>query len=80
METDILLALVTLVGSVIGTFAGIIVNTRLVNYRLSQLEAKMDKHNRVIDRVYALEKRDAVVSEELKVVNHRIGDLEAYHK
>ncbi len=80
MEADILLALVTLVGSVIGTFAGIIVNTRLVNYRLSQLEAKMDKHNRVIDRVYALEKRDAVVSEELKVVNHRIGDLEAYHK
>ena len=49
-------------------------------YRIEQLEKKMDKHNNFIERVYALEKEEAVIEEEIKVVNHRIGDLEAFHK
>ena len=80
MNSEITVALLALLGSVIGTFAGIIVNARLVNYRISQLESKVDKHNHVIDRVYALEKKNAVIREELKVANHRISDLEDYHK
>lgn len=47
-----------------------------MNYRIEQLEKKVDMHNKVIDRVYKLEKRDAVVEEEIKVANHRINDLE----
>lgn len=80
MNSEITVALLALLGSVIGTFAGIIVNARLVNYRISQLESKVDKHNHVIDRVYALEKKNAVIREEIKVANHRISDLEDYHK
>ena len=68
--------LISILGSAIGTFAGILVNSRLVNYRIEQLEKKVDMHNKVIDRVYKLEKRDAVVEEEIKVANHRISDLE----
>ena len=49
-------------------------------YRIEQLERKVDKHNQVIDRVYKLEARDAVHDEEIKVANHRISDLEDYHK
>lgn len=45
-------------------------------YRIEQLEKKVDKHNQVIDRVYKLEKQDAVHNEEIKVANHRIEDLE----
>lgn len=44
--------------------------------RIEQLEKKVDKHNQVIDRVYKLEKQDAVHNEEIKVANHRIEDLE----
>ena len=80
MNSEITVALLALLGSVIGTFAGIIVNARLVNYRIAQLESKVDKHNHVIDRVYALEKKSAVIREEIKVANHRIRDLEDYHK
>jgi hypothetical protein len=52
----------------------------LTLYRISQLEAKVEKHNGVIERVYALEKHEAVVDEEIAVANHRIEDLEQYHK
>lgn len=77
---EVLLSVISAFGSALGTFAGIMVNSRLVNYRIEQLEKKVDKHNHVIDRVYHLEKRDAVVEEEIKVANHRIDDLEEYHK
>ena len=80
MATEIIVALITLLGSALGTFAGIALNTKLTTYRIEQLEKKVDKHNSVIDRVYKLEQRDAVVDEEIKVANHRINDLENYHK
>lgn len=76
MTTEIIVALITLLGTLIGTFSGIVVGTKLINYRIEQLEKKVDKHNQVIDRVYKLEQRDAVVDEEIKVANHRISDLE----
>lgn len=76
MQTEITVALIGLLGSAIGTFAGILVNSRLTTYRLEQLEKKVDLHNKVIERVYKLEERDAVIDEEIKVANHRINDLE----
>ena len=76
MTTEIIVALITLVGTLIGTFSGIVVGTKLINYRIEQLEKKVDKHNQVIDRVYKLEQQDAVHNEEIKVSNHRIEDLE----
>ena len=80
MNSDIIISLITLLGSAVGTFGGILLNTRLTNYRIEQLEKKVDKHNNVIERVYLLEKADAVEEEEIKVINHRIADLEAFHK
>ena len=52
------------------------IGTALVAYRLEQLEKKQDVHNQVIDRVYKLEKHVALNSEDIKVANHRIEDLE----
>ncbi len=51
-------------------------NIMLISYRLEQLEKKVDKHNEVIDRTYALEKRTAVTEEQINEVNHRVSDLE----
>lgn len=80
MNNDIIISLITLLGSAVGTFGGIMLNTKLTNYRIEQLEKKVDKHNSVVERVYILEKRDAVEEEEIKVINHRLSDLEEYHK
>lgn len=80
MDSAIVVALISGGFSLLGTIAGILASSKLTAYRIEQLEKKVDKHNQVIERVYILEKRDAVVEEEIKVANHRIDDLEEYHK
>ncbi len=55
MTSDVVVAIFSLAGTLIGSAAGIIISNKLVNYRLQQLEAKVDKHNRVIERVMVLE-------------------------
>lgn len=76
MSETMLVALLSFLGTVLGSLFGILTANKLTNYRISQLEKKVETHNKVIDRVYKLEKHDAVVDEEIAVANHRIGDLE----
>ena len=80
MDDAVLVALLSLIGTIVGSFGGIITANKIINYRLQQLEKKVEKHNQVIERVYLLEKHEAVIEEEIKVANHRIDDLEEYHK
>lgn len=53
-------------------------NIMLISYRLDQLEQKVDKHNNLIERTYALERRADVMEEKQKVANNRISDLERH--
>lgn len=76
MATEILVALIAAGGSAIGTMVGILANSRLVTYRISQLETKVDKHNSMIERTYRLEEQHSVLAEKMSVANHRIDDLE----
>lgn len=76
MDSSIIVAVVSGLFTLIGSFGGIMATSRLTAYRLQKLEEKVDKHNQVIDRVYRLEQRDAVFDEEIRVANHRIADLE----
>lgn len=48
--------------------------------KLITIEQKQDKHNSVIERTYCNERDISVIKEQLKVENHRIEDLEDYHK
>ena len=76
MNTEIIVSLIALAGSALGTFAGILTSARLTTYRIEQLEKKVDKHNTVIERTYKLEEAQAVMQEQIKVANNRIKDLE----
>ena len=80
MSETVIVALLSLCGTLAGTFCGILTSNKLTMYRIEQLEGKVEKHNKVIERVYNLEKHEAVMEEEIKVANHRIDDLEQYHK
>jgi hypothetical protein len=80
MSDIVIVALISLVGTSIGSFGGIVTANKLMAYRVEQLEKKVDKHNKVIERVYRLEQSEAVFHEEMKVANHRIEDLEDFHK
>lgn len=80
MSETIIVALLSLLGTLIGSVCGILAANKLTNYRIEQLEKKVEKHNNVIERVFELEKHEAVLNEEMEVVNHRIKDLEGFHK
>lgn len=56
MDSNILVALFSLVGTAIGTIGGIITANKLTNYRISELEKKVEKHNNVVERTYAVER------------------------
>ncbi len=69
MTDTIAIALVSLVGTLVGTFGGIITASKLTNYRIEQLERKVDKHNNFAERI-------PLIQNDIKVANHRIDDLE----
>lgn len=76
MPSEVIVAFIGLVGSAVGSFTGIAINSKLTAYRIEQLEKKVDKHNTVIERTFKLEEAQAVMQEQIKVANHRIEDLE----
>ena len=80
MQKEVVVALVGLAGSSLGSLAGVVASAKLTAYRLEQLEKKVDKHNTVIERTYKLEETQAVMEEQIKVANHRIADLEENQK
>lgn len=80
MSEAVIVAVLALIGTLGGTFGGIVTANKLTNYRIAQLEEKVEKHNKVIERVFNLEKHEAVMEEEIKAANRRIGSLEQYHK
>ena len=75
--SSILVALLALLGTVLGSVLGIREANRLVSYRLEQLEKKVDRHNQVISRTYVLEQGQAVLEERIRSAEHRMDGLEA---
>ena len=68
--TTLAVAGMGLIGTLAGTFGGILVSSKLVNYRIEQLEKKQDQVNNVIERTYKLEGQ-------MVEVQHDIRDLKA---
>lgn len=73
MTSEIIVAVLGLLGTLCGSFLGVISANKLVQYRLQQLEEKVAKHNNLVERTYVLEGQMAEVQ-------HDIKDLKAYHK
>ena len=49
----------------------------ILQVKLEELARQVDKHNGVIERTYALEKKEELLAEKISVANHRIADLES---
>lgn len=76
MSDPIIVALLSCLGTVIGSLLGILAANKLTNYRIEQLEKKVEKHNKVIERVYKLEGRADVIESEIAEDERRLDILE----
>ncbi len=70
MASEIIVAALSLLGTLGGSLSGILVSNRLTNYRLEQLERRVQTHNSLIERTYKLEG-------EVVEIQHDIRDIKA---
>ena len=73
MSNEVLVALLGLLGTFLGSLLGVVAAGKLTQYRLQQLEEKVNKHNNLVERTYILEGQ-------MTEIQHDIKDLKAYHK
>lgn len=73
MDNTVLVAILGCVGTVIGSALGVVASSKLTQFRLEQLEKKVDKHNSVIERTFKLEEKVNEMANDIK-------ELKAYHK
>ena len=78
MTEAIIVAALGLVGTLVGSYLANRKSTALIAYRLEQLEQKVSKHNKLVERTYVLEESVALMDERVRVANHRIADLEGH--
>ncbi len=72
----IIVSLIGLAGSAIGSILGVLASARLTSYRLEQLEKRVQAHNNLIERMYQVEERTELQEEKIKAANRRIENLE----
>ena len=73
MESEIIVAVLGLIGTLSGSFLGAIATSRLTQYRLQKLEEKVSLHNNIVERTYILEGK-------MTECCHDIADLKAFHR
>lgn len=72
MDKEVLIALLSLLGTIIGAGGGVIISNKLINYRLDQIEKKLDKNTDTQDEI---KERLVKVEESSKSAHHRIDDI-----
>ena len=68
MSADVLIAIISFAGTCVGSVGGILISNKLINYRLGQLEKKVDLHNNAVERLFIAEGR-------INELNHDVRDL-----
>lgn len=76
MPTEVIVAIIAVLGTTLGSFGGIIASTKLTTYRLQQLEDKVNKHNGVIERTFVLEAHQENACAQLDKLEDKLEKLE----
>ena len=66
MEPEIIIGLLSLCGTVIGTFGGILASNKLTNYKIDELTKRVDKHNNLVERMFKAEEEIEILKEKIK--------------
>lgn len=73
MSDTVIVGLLSLMGTVMGSGLGVLASQKLTQFRLEQLEKRVHAHNNLIERTYRLEGQ-------MSQCRHEIEDLKAFHK
>jgi hypothetical protein len=69
MDNSIIVAIISLIGTFGGSWLGVLQANKLVNYRIGELEEKVNKHNNLIDRMYKVESRVTLIEDEIRILH-----------
>ena len=72
MNDTIIVAAISLLGTLGGTLGGILASGKLTNFRIEQLEQKVEKFNNVIERTFVLEKESEIHAEKISDLEKRV--------
>ena len=70
MKPEIIVAIITSASTLIAALVSIIVNNRIIGYKVDELTKKVEKHNNLIERM-------AIVERDLKTAFNRVDELKA---
>lgn len=73
MSDTVIVALISGAFTLVGTILGVVASAKMTNYRIEQLEKKVEKHNNVVERTFKLEGS-------VQELEHEVRDLKEYHK
>ena len=83
MTPAVIGAISTIVGAIISGIVALIVSSiqhnktvAIIEVKVEELTKRVDKHNNLVERMYAVEEQAKLSEERIKVANHRIEDLE----
>ena len=68
MDNTVMVAMLSLLGTLFGSLAGIMTANKMSSYRIEQLEKKVEKHNNLVERM-------TIVEQSTKSVHHRLDEL-----
>lgn len=76
MDPTVIASMVSLVGTLVGTFSGIYASSKLTIYRIEQLEKKVDRFSSIEEKLFELEKHNAVQDERTETIAENIRKVE----
>ena len=80
MTSEIIVGILSLCGTLIGSVTAIMVSNRLTIYRIDSLEEEVRKWNKVKERTYNLEKAENAMEIQLEEIKRNIEELKEYHR
>ena len=66
MSPEIIIGILSLCGTFIGTLGGILTSNKLTNYKIEVLSKRVDKHNNLVERMFEAEEEIAILKEKIK--------------
>ncbi len=77
MNETVIVAMISLLGTLFGSMAGVITSGKLTGYRLTQLEKKVDEHTSFARRLPLIEKEQQIAAERISALEQRCITLPA---